>query len=76
MNLNLKNLYFINVNNFESIKIINLINLNYENLSSLNKLYNYPTNLISILLINYLFLTLIASVKITNIFKGPLRTKK
>nr|AVN67505.1 NADH dehydrogenase subunit 6 [Phoetalia pallida] len=37
------------------------------------KLYNQPTSIITILLALYLFLTLIAVVKITNIFKGPLR---
>nr|UQJ73496.1 NADH dehydrogenase subunit 6 [Diamesa sp. 11XL] len=46
-----------------------------ENTVSLNKLYNFPTNMITILLINYLFLTLIAVVKITNIYEGPLRPK-
>lgn len=46
-----------------------------ENSISLNKLYNFPTNILTILLINYLFLTLIAVVKITNIFEGPLRPK-
>nr|QQQ88955.1 NADH dehydrogenase subunit 6 [Hilara sp. YD3011] len=44
-----------------------------ENSLNLNKLYNYPTNLITLLLINYLLITLIAIVKITNIFHGPLR---
>nr|AVN67474.1 NADH dehydrogenase subunit 6 [Gromphadorhina sp. B040]AVN68244.1 NADH dehydrogenase subunit 6 [Gromphadorhina sp. Pvii] len=37
------------------------------------KLYNLPTNIITIILASYLFLTLIAVVKITNIFIGPLR---
>nr|AVN67453.1 NADH dehydrogenase subunit 6 [Gyna caffrorum] len=37
------------------------------------KLYNLPTSIITIMLALYLFLTLIAVVKITNIFKGPLR---
>nr|AVN67537.1 NADH dehydrogenase subunit 6 [Pycnoscelus nigra] len=37
------------------------------------KLYSTPTSFITILLATYLFLTLIAVVKITNIFKGPLR---
>nr|AVN67423.1 NADH dehydrogenase subunit 6 [Gromphadorhina grandidieri] len=37
------------------------------------KLYNLPTNIITIILASYLFLTLIAVVKITNIFVGPLR---
>nr|AVN67568.1 NADH dehydrogenase subunit 6 [Rhyparobia sp. B054] len=37
------------------------------------KLYNLPTNIITIILASYLFLTLIAVVKITDIFVGPLR---
>nr|UFZ12979.1 NADH dehydrogenase subunit 6 [Protohermes dichrous] len=44
-----------------------------ENSSELIKLYNFPTMNLTILLINYLFLTLIIIVKITNIFFGPLR---
>lgn len=52
------------------IKSERLIN---ENRIILNKLCNFPVNLITILLIIYLFLTLIAIVKITNIFEGPLR---
>nr|YP_010713141.1 NADH dehydrogenase subunit 6 [Cadrema minor]WDA94020.1 NADH dehydrogenase subunit 6 [Cadrema minor] len=44
-----------------------------ENSLSLNKLYNYPTNLITILLMNYLLITLIAIVKITKLIYGPLR---
>nr|WGO58143.1 NADH dehydrogenase subunit 6 [Symploce tubercularis] len=42
-------------------------------INSLVKLYNQPTGIITILLASYLFLTLIAVVKITSIFKGPLR---
>lgn len=49
--------------------------LTEKNKIILNKLYNFPINIITILLVFYLFLTLITSVKITNIFKGPLRTK-
>nr|YP_010598418.1 NADH dehydrogenase subunit 6 [Deroplatys truncata]UIX55362.1 NADH dehydrogenase subunit 6 [Deroplatys truncata] len=37
------------------------------------KMYNYPNNIITILIACYLFLALIAVVKMTNIFKGPLR---
>nr|YP_010946671.1 NADH dehydrogenase subunit 6 [Margattea angusta]WGO57389.1 NADH dehydrogenase subunit 6 [Margattea angusta] len=37
------------------------------------KLYNMPTHLITIMMGSYLFLSLIAVVKITNIFMGPLR---
>nr|UFZ13057.1 NADH dehydrogenase subunit 6 [Protohermes motuoensis] len=44
-----------------------------ENSSELMKLYNFPTMNLTLLLINYLFLTLIIIVKITNIFLGPLR---
>nr|AMP43778.1 NADH dehydrogenase subunit 6 [Rhagio sp. KW-2016] len=44
-----------------------------ENSLNLNKLYNFPSNMVTLLLINYLLLTLIAVVKITNIFYGPLR---
>nr|YP_009738150.1 NADH dehydrogenase subunit 6 [Cephalopina titillator]QIB71456.1 NADH dehydrogenase subunit 6 [Cephalopina titillator] len=44
-----------------------------ENSLSLNKLYNYPSNLMTILLMNYLLITLIAIVKITDFSKGPLR---
>nr|YP_010519761.1 NADH dehydrogenase subunit 6 [Rhaphidophora quadrispina]UXP34383.1 NADH dehydrogenase subunit 6 [Rhaphidophora quadrispina] len=42
---------------------------------SLMKLYNNPTNIITLMLVLYLFLTLIVIVKITNIFQGPLRQK-
>nr|YP_010046566.1 NADH dehydrogenase subunit 6 [Coquillettidia linealis]QPJ78445.1 NADH dehydrogenase subunit 6 [Coquillettidia linealis] len=53
---------------------INIVNsLFNENMISLNKLYNFPTNLITILLINYLFLTLLVAVKITKKNYGPLR---
>nr|QZM06650.1 NADH dehydrogenase subunit 6 [Tetanops sintenisi] len=44
-----------------------------ENVLSLQKLYNSPTNLMTILLMNYLLITLIAIVKITKLFYGPLR---
>jgi NADH-ubiquinone oxidoreductase chain 6 len=60
-------------------KNIELININFiksfinENNLILNKLYNFPINFITIILIIYLFLTLIAVVKITNVFEGPLR---
>jgi len=72
---------------FDKLLLINnQINLENENLTliksffienslRLNKLYTFPINLITILLIIYLFLTLIAVVKITNVFEGPLRPK-
>nr|YP_010883356.1 NADH dehydrogenase subunit 6 [Rhingia formosana]WIF29682.1 NADH dehydrogenase subunit 6 [Rhingia formosana] len=66
-------LMFNSMNN-EMISIININSYIKENSLSLNKLYNYPTNLITILLINYLLITLIATVKITKLFNGPLRS--
>nr|YP_010693318.1 NADH dehydrogenase subunit 6 [Bactrocera bryoniae]WCB99162.1 NADH dehydrogenase subunit 6 [Bactrocera bryoniae] len=44
-----------------------------ENSLNLHKLYNFPTNFFTILLMNYLLVTLIAVVKITKLFYGPLR---
>jgi NADH-ubiquinone oxidoreductase chain 6 len=58
-----KNSFFILKTLIENNKII------------LNKMFNFPINITTILLVFYLFLTLIISVKITNIFKGPIRTK-
>jgi NADH-ubiquinone oxidoreductase chain 6 len=63
------------INNNEINRIYNINSYIFENSINLNKLYNFPTNLITLLLINYLFLTLVAVVKITNIFYGPLRQK-
>nr|WGO58065.1 NADH dehydrogenase subunit 6 [Rhabdoblatta melancholica] len=57
--MNQESMNFLNMNNYTSLPLI--------------KLYNYPTSIITIMLASYLFLTLIAVVKITNIFKGPLR---
>nr|YP_010946593.1 NADH dehydrogenase subunit 6 [Margattea multipunctata]WGO57311.1 NADH dehydrogenase subunit 6 [Margattea multipunctata] len=49
------------------------INLKNSLNNQIIKLYNLPNQYIIIMLGSYLFLTLIAVVKITNIFKGPLR---
>nr|UFZ13278.1 NADH dehydrogenase subunit 6 [Corydalus sp. 3 YLJ-2021a] len=56
--------------NWDMTKFSLMIN---ENSMDLLKLYNFPTMNLTLLLINYLFLTLIIIVKITNIFFGPLR---
>nr|QLY89951.1 NADH dehydrogenase subunit 6 [Nanna fasciata] len=63
----------MNYSNTEIQLISNTNSYMMENYLSLNKLYNYPNNLLTILLMNYLLITLIAVVKITNLFKGPLR---
>nr|USH57551.1 NADH dehydrogenase subunit 6 [Ninguta schrenckii] len=70
-NLNWLNLSFNeDMNNF-----INLF-LFYFNENNINlfKLYNEQTYMMMIMMIIYLFITLIAVVKITNIFFGPLRS--
>nr|UDP55640.1 NADH dehydrogenase subunit 6 [Scatella tenuicosta] len=59
--------------NNEMTSITNMYSYFTENSLSLNKLYNYPTNFITIMLMNYLLITLIAVVKITKLSKGPLR---
>nr|YP_007025991.1 NADH dehydrogenase subunit 6 [Chrysopa pallens]AFL65895.1 NADH dehydrogenase subunit 6 [Chrysopa pallens] len=59
------------MSNIETINF-NLIS-NLENENNLIKLYNNPTMNLTMLMIIYLFLTLIIVVKITNINYGPLR---
>nr|YP_010951012.1 NADH dehydrogenase subunit 6 [Thienemanniella xena]WML69353.1 NADH dehydrogenase subunit 6 [Thienemanniella xena] len=59
----------------ETLKLENFNYLNIENSLLFNKLYNFPTNMITILLMIYLFLCLIAVCKIINIYEGPLRPK-
>nr|AXS65738.1 NADH dehydrogenase subunit 6 [Staphylinoidea sp. 8 KM-2017] len=46
---------------------------NYQMKMFINKFINFPSNMIMFLMIIYLFITLIAIVKITNINQGPLR---
>nr|WDA93942.1 NADH dehydrogenase subunit 6 [Neorhodesiella sp.] len=60
--------------NTEMMNLTNELSYFMENSLSLNKLYNFPTNYVTILLMNYLLITLIAIVKITKMFYGPLRT--
>nr|YP_009512540.1 NADH dehydrogenase subunit 6 [Parum colligata]AXJ93094.1 NADH dehydrogenase subunit 6 [Parum colligata] len=69
-----KNLNWMNLNNnSEMNNLFNFLFLNNENKINLNKLYNNYSSMLMMLLIIYLFITLIAIVKITNIFYGPLR---
>nr|YP_010569024.1 NADH dehydrogenase subunit 6 [Chonala masoni]UZC78760.1 NADH dehydrogenase subunit 6 [Chonala masoni] len=70
-NLNWLNLSFNeDMDNFTNLFLFN----HNENYISLLKLYNEQTYLLMIIMIIYLFITLIAVVKITNIFFGPLRS--
>jgi NADH-ubiquinone oxidoreductase chain 6 len=63
------------INNSEGLNIISNLFYHEESSSSLTKLYNGPTRLITLTLVLYLFLTLIAVVKITKINQGPLRKR-
>nr|YP_010585871.1 NADH dehydrogenase subunit 6 [Choristoneura metasequoiacola]UZY20654.1 NADH dehydrogenase subunit 6 [Choristoneura metasequoiacola] len=69
-NLNLLN-YFFN-NEMENFLNYNMF-FNNENKINLSKLYNNQTFLMMMMMIVYLFIALVAVVKITNIFYGPLR---
>nr|YP_009537971.1 NADH dehydrogenase subunit 6 [Athyma punctata]AYN60714.1 NADH dehydrogenase subunit 6 [Athyma punctata] len=70
------NLIWMNFSfNDEMINFFNLILFfNNEYNFNLSKLYNKQNYLMMMMLIIYLFITLIAIVKITNIFFGPLRS--
>ncbi|XP_049795813.1 NADH-ubiquinone oxidoreductase chain 6-like [Schistocerca nitens] len=60
---------------FKNTETINIDNsINYQKITiSLEKLYNRPTFIITIIIIIYLFLALLAVVKITNINQVPIR---
>nr|YP_010852974.1 NADH dehydrogenase subunit 6 [Pseudocoladenia festa]WGM81153.1 NADH dehydrogenase subunit 6 [Pseudocoladenia festa] len=74
--LMMNNLNWMNFYNMQEMN--NLINsmlfFNNENCINLTKLYNNQTFFLMLLMITYLLITLIAVVKITNIFFGPLRS--
>nr|UHA56196.1 NADH dehydrogenase subunit 6 [Odontodes seranensis] len=77
MIMNMNNLSWMNLSfNSDMYKFNDslLFFFNNENKINLSKLYNNHTFLIMMMLIIYLFITLIAVVKITNIFYGPLRS--
>nr|YP_010305217.1 NADH dehydrogenase subunit 6 [Philonthus spinipes]ULT46834.1 NADH dehydrogenase subunit 6 [Philonthus spinipes] len=60
---------------FSMMNFSNTLGTNYSFTMNLSKFFNYPTNIILFMIIIYLFITLIAVVKITNINFGPLRQK-
>nr|YP_009995321.1 NADH dehydrogenase subunit 6 [Ochthebius atriceps]QNP09724.1 NADH dehydrogenase subunit 6 [Ochthebius atriceps] len=61
--------YFIKINNLN-------FNFNFKsNYMMLSKFFNIPSNIIMFMMIIYLFITLIAVVKITDFKLGPLRQK-
>nr|YP_010016774.1 NADH dehydrogenase subunit 6 [Dodona eugenes]QOJ44731.1 NADH dehydrogenase subunit 6 [Dodona eugenes] len=71
----MNNLNWMNINfNNEMNKLFDMFMFfNVENNINLSKLYNEQTYFLMMMMIIYLFITLIAVVKITNIFFGPLR---
>nr|AUN27901.1 NADH dehydrogenase subunit 6 [Conocephalus differentus] len=54
----------------------NMITLHNESYNFLIKLYDTPTNKITLLLVSYLLLTLIIIVNVINMYMGPLRQIK
>nr|YP_009571944.1 NADH dehydrogenase subunit 6 [Narosa nigrisigna]QBH74723.1 NADH dehydrogenase subunit 6 [Narosa nigrisigna] len=66
------------MNFFINLEIYNYFNyfifINNENMINLSKLYNNQTFFLMMILIIYLFISLVAVIKITNIFYGPLRS--
>nr|QNJ60041.1 NADH dehydrogenase subunit 6 [Schistocerca americana] len=63
---------------FKNTETMNIDNsINYQEMTmSLEKLYNSPTFIITMMMMIYLFLALLAVVKITNINQGPIRKMK
>nr|AXS65168.1 NADH dehydrogenase subunit 6 [Coleoptera sp. 10 KM-2017] len=60
-----------NLNNSDMSELTSMMNFTLM----LNKFTNYPNNLMMYLTVIYLFITLIAVVKITKMQEGPLRHK-
>nr|WEV93888.1 NADH dehydrogenase subunit 6 [Tylostega tylostegalis] len=74
--MNMNNLNWLNFNfNLEMKNFFDMmLFFNNENKINLSKLYNNQTFMLMMMMIIYLFITLIAVVKITNIFYGPIRS--
>nr|YP_010011935.1 NADH dehydrogenase subunit 6 [Euconocephalus nasutus]QOI12348.1 NADH dehydrogenase subunit 6 [Euconocephalus nasutus] len=64
-----------NLSNDMMTSAASMLSMQTDSTYLLIKLYNNPTNSITLMLVGYLLLTLIVIVKITNIFYGPLRQK-
>nr|APX40210.1 NADH dehydrogenase subunit 6 [Psylliodes laevicollis] len=73
MMLMMIDLFYLNY--FMNIQDTKIMNMNFSNMMSLKKYFNYPNFYLMITMIIYLFITLIAVVKITNNSYGPLRQK-
>lgn len=66
-------LWISNLLNNDTLNITDIVLYQEAAVTPLLKLYNQPTSFITLILVLYLFLTLIAVVKITRISYGPLR---
>nr|YP_009701204.1 NADH dehydrogenase subunit 6 [Idgia oculata]QEQ14410.1 NADH dehydrogenase subunit 6 [Idgia oculata] len=64
-----KFLSYMNLTNFEINNYYLFTNFSF----SMNKFINFPNNIIMIMTIIFLLISLLITVKITKIFKGPLR---
>nr|ATN95826.1 NADH dehydrogenase subunit 6 [Mesocapnia daxingana] len=62
-----------NLLNNDTLNMTDILVYQEAAVTPLLKLYNQPTSFITLMLVLYLFLTLIAVVKITSISYGPLR---
>nr|YP_010373913.1 NADH dehydrogenase subunit 6 [Coomaniella copipes]UPI13481.1 NADH dehydrogenase subunit 6 [Coomaniella copipes] len=62
---------------YNNISNMDIFTLNFSEMWKLplSKYFNYPSNFMLLMLMIYLFVTLIAIVKITNPQEGPLRQK-
>nr|AFQ62240.1 NADH dehydrogenase subunit 6 [Nargus velox]ALO70734.1 NADH deshydrogenase subunit 6 [Nargus velox] len=69
----MSSLLILNINLFK-INNLNMFN-NYNMNFMLTKFFNMPLSMILFMMIIYLLITLIATVKITNMKSGPLRQK-
>nr|ALR69110.1 NADH dehydrogenase subunit 6 [Apocheima cinerarius] len=71
-----ENMNWMNLSNNinDNDNFMDMLFFNNENKINLNKLYNNHTYMIMMMLVIYLFISLVAIVKITNIFYGPLRS--
>nr|YP_010415493.1 NADH dehydrogenase subunit 6 [Capnia yunnana]USC52381.1 NADH dehydrogenase subunit 6 [Capnia yunnana] len=66
-------LWLSNLLNNDTLNMLDISQYQEAAITPLLKLYNQPTSFITLMLVLYLFLTLIAVVKITSISYGPLR---
>nr|QZP41013.1 NADH dehydrogenase subunit 6 [Geoscapheus dilatatus] len=63
----------MNILNLANQECLMFLMINNSTPLPLLKLYSYPTGMLTIMMAIYLLITLIAVVKIINIFSGPLR---